>query len=462
MVRFDSFDADSQFKTTVNAVTPTGKVPVLVDGGLVVWDTLAIAEYVAEQFPDKQALAGRQRGTRPRTQRVRRDARGLYRLAQPLPDEHRSQSARHRRADLARPSRRARRCGPPRGDVERPAGRTRRPDAVWRLLAWPTPTSPRCACACSTYALPVPPEIAAYVERVCALPGVKAWIDEALAEQDFLDFEEPYRLRTAEAPWLSFSKLPTMEIYMVGGAVRDALLGLPVKDRDWVVVGATPEALVAQGFLPVGRDFPVFLHPHTKEEYALARTERKTAPGYHGFAIHAAPEVTLEEDLARRDLTINSIAIHADLTDQEGTFDPQQRASWSTPMAGSATWPPRCCATSRSAFREDPVRILRVARLAARFTDFSVAPGNHGLDARHGARRRGGPPGGRARLARAGPGLMEAAALAHVRGAARLRRPGAPAARGGPPVGRAPTRGVPPGGRHRRAPDDGDGHERAA
>ena len=96
-----------------------------------------------------------------------------------------------------------------------------------------------------------------------------------------------------------------MQIYLVGGAVRDALLGLPVQDHDWVVVGATPEQMVAAGFLPVGKDFPVFLHPVTKEEYALARTERKTAPGYKGFVIHAAPDVTLEQDLARRDITIN-------------------------------------------------------------------------------------------------------------------------------------------------------------
>ena len=99
-----------------------------------------------------------------------------------------------------------------------------------------------------------------------------------------------------------------MQTYLVGGAVRDALMGVPVKDRDWVVVGATPETLLAQGYVPVGRDFPVFLHPHTKEEYALARTERKTAPGYRGFVVHAKPDVTLEEDLARRDLSINAIA----------------------------------------------------------------------------------------------------------------------------------------------------------
>jgi len=102
-----------------------------------------------------------------------------------------------------------------------------------------------------------------------------------------------------------------MDIYMVGGAVRDALLGLPVKDRDWVVVGATPEAMSKLGYQPVGKDFPVFLHPLTKQEYALARTERKQGRGYKGFSVQAAPDVTLEEDLARRDLTINAIAIHA-------------------------------------------------------------------------------------------------------------------------------------------------------
>src|SRR4051812_1211634 len=111
-----------------------------------------------------------------------------------------------------------------------------------------------------------------------------------------------------------------MKSYVVGGAVRDALLGLPVQDRDWVVVGATPEDMVRAGYRPVGKDFPVFLHPDTHEEYALARTERKTAPGYHGFVFHTAPEVTLEEDLVRRDLTINAIARAEDgsLTDPYG------------------------------------------------------------------------------------------------------------------------------------------------
>ena len=156
-----------------------------------------------------------------------------------------------------------------------------------------------------------------------------------------------------------------MQIYMVGGAVRDRLLGLPVHDRDWVVVGATPEQMVAQGFLPVGRDFPVFLHPQTREEYALARTERKSGRGYRGFVVQASPDVTLEEDLARRDLTINSIAESVDPSGARGLFDPYHGAR---DIAG------RVLRHVTDAFREDPVRILRVARFAARFTDFSVAP----------------------------------------------------------------------------------------
>ncbi len=164
-----------------------------------------------------------------------------------------------------------------------------------------------------------------------------------------------------------------MHTYLVGGAVRDALLGLPVKDRDWVVVGATPEQLLAQGYLPVGRDFPVFLHPQTHEEYALARTERKTGPGYHGFAVHAAPDVTLEQDLARRDLTINSIAIEASCIRADGTFDAKENTVID-PWGGQADLAQRVFRHVTLAFREDPVRILRVARLAARFADFTVAP----------------------------------------------------------------------------------------
>lgn len=162
-----------------------------------------------------------------------------------------------------------------------------------------------------------------------------------------------------------------MQIYMVGGAVRDALLGLPVQDRDWVVVGATPEQMSAHGYTPVGKDFPVFLHPQTKEEYALARTERKTARGYHGFAIHAAPDVTLPDDLARRDLTINAMAIDARRLDAQGGFNPDDL---SDPYHGRRDLQARLFRHVTPAFREDPVRILRVARLSARFTDFTVAP----------------------------------------------------------------------------------------
>ncbi|MCO5122994.1 MAG: multifunctional CCA addition/repair protein [Rhizobacter sp.] len=151
-----------------------------------------------------------------------------------------------------------------------------------------------------------------------------------------------------------------MQTYLVGGAVRDRLLGLPVTDRDWVVVGATPQALVDAGYLPVGRDFPVFLHPQTREEYALARTERKTAPGYRGFAVHAAPDVTLEQDLSRRDLTINAMA-----QDEAGRVI--------DPFGGERDIAARVLRHVSEAFAEDPVRILRLARLAARFADFSVA-----------------------------------------------------------------------------------------
>ena len=156
-----------------------------------------------------------------------------------------------------------------------------------------------------------------------------------------------------------------MEIYCVGGAVRDELLGLPVADRDYVVVGATPEEMVRRGYKPVGKDFPVFLHPDTKEEYALARTERKVARGYKGFAIYAAPEVTLEQDLARRDLTINAIA-----KDANGRII--------DPFGGARDLRAGMLRHVGPAFAEDPVRILRVARFAARY-GFTVADGTMAL-----------------------------------------------------------------------------------
>lgn len=160
---------------------------------------------------------------------------------------------------------------------------------------------------------------------------------------------------------------------MVGGAIRDMLLGLSVQDHDWVVVGSTPEELVALGYLPVGKDFPVFLHPKTKEEYALARTERKTARGYQGFKVHAAPDVTLEQDLARRDLTINSIAARASIDWAITPFDADLGALID-PFGGERDIQAKILRHVTDAFCEDPVRILRVARFAARFADFSVAP----------------------------------------------------------------------------------------
>ena len=156
-----------------------------------------------------------------------------------------------------------------------------------------------------------------------------------------------------------------MEIYCVGGAVRDELLGLPVADRDYVVVGATPEEMIRLGFKPVGRDFPVFLHPQTREEYALARTERKVGRGYKGFTIYAAPEVTLEQDLARRDLTINAVAKDAN-------------GSLIDPFGGARDLRAGILRHVGPAFAEDPVRILRVARFAARY-GFPVAEGTMAL-----------------------------------------------------------------------------------
>mgnify|MGYP000291181688 FL=1 len=152
-----------------------------------------------------------------------------------------------------------------------------------------------------------------------------------------------------------------MQVYCVGGAVRDELLGLSVQDRDFVVVGSTPTEMEAAGYKPVGKDFPVFLHPNTRDEYALARTERKTAKGYKGFQVHADPDVTLEQDLARRDLTINAIA-----KDESGHLI--------DPYSGIQDLKDKVLRHVSPAFSEDPVRILRAARFAARFIDFDVAP----------------------------------------------------------------------------------------
>ncbi|MFM9835618.1 MAG: multifunctional CCA addition/repair protein [Methylophilaceae bacterium] len=151
-----------------------------------------------------------------------------------------------------------------------------------------------------------------------------------------------------------------MKTYCVGGAVRDTILGLPVKDKDYVVVGATPQAMLDEGYKAVGKDFPVFLHPKTQAEYALARTERKTAKGYKGFEVHAAPDVTLEQDLSRRDFTMNAIA-----QDEHGSLI--------DPYNGQADIQAKIIRHVSPAFMEDPVRILRAARFSARFSDFTIA-----------------------------------------------------------------------------------------
>ena len=162
-----------------------------------------------------------------------------------------------------------------------------------------------------------------------------------------------------------FQMRHSMQVFLVGGAVRDELLGLVVKDRDWVVVGSSPEEMMDLGFTPVGRDFPVFLHPQTREEYALARTERKSAPGYHGFTFHASPEVTLEEDLARRDLTINAMA----RSESGNLIDP---------FGGERDLKARVFRHVSPAFQEDPVRVLRLARFAGAFlsSPFMRTPSN--------------------------------------------------------------------------------------
>ena len=175
-----------------------------------------------------------------------------------------------------------------------------------------------------------------------------------------------------------------MDIYLVGGAVRDALLGQASQehDRDWVVVGSSPPEMLAAGFLPVGKDFPVFLHPHTHEEYALARTERKTAAGYHGFAFYAAGDVSLEQDLARRDLSINAMALPAALVDSGAWLQLPPAALAQQvldPHGGLADLQAGVLRHVAPAFAEDPVRILRLARFAARFPRFSVAPATQQL-----------------------------------------------------------------------------------
>ncbi len=202
-----------------------------------------------------------------------------------------------------------------------------------------------------------------------------------------------------------------MEVYLVGGAVRDRLLGLPVGERDWVVVGARPEELERQGYLQVGKEFPVFLHPDSREEYALARTERKVGPGYKGFTTQFSPDVTLEDDLRRRDLTINAIAEDAD-----GTLI--------DPFGGQRDLDARVLRHVSGAFVEDPVRVLRLARFAARFASlgFTVADETADLMKQIVDRRRDGRSGSRARVERNPARARRVATGCVLPGAAGLRR----------------------------------------
>jgi tRNA nucleotidyltransferase (CCA-adding enzyme) len=242
------------------------------------------------------------------------------------------------------------------------------------------------------------------------------------------------------------SSAPTdgLEIYLVGGAVRDRLLCQPVDELDYVVVGATPEEMLARRFTQVGKDFPVFLHPESKDEYALARTERKSAPGYHGFEVHAAPDVTLEQDLARRDLTINALAEDWD----GGIIDP---------FNGVADLRSRVLRHVSPAFVEDPVRILRVARFAARFAELGFRVADETMSLMTEMVRSGEvdalvPERVWREMSKA---LTEVPAVAVLRGAARLRCPGAAVAGVGSALGCAAAREVASGDRYRRPCDDG-------
>ena len=325
-------------------------MPVLLDDGFAVWDTLAIAEYLAERFPAKQLW--------PADAKARARARSVCAEMHSGFTSLRSHFPMNIEAKLPEIGAKAL--------AEQPGVRTDldRIVTMWTELlrehggpllfgefsiadAYFAPVVMRPA----TYAPPLPEAITAYMARVQALPGVAAWSGRARrAGLPALRGTVPHEALSAAHEGLPGRRR---------GARRVART--PSGDRDWVVVGATPAEMIEAGYQPVGRDFPVFLHPQTHEEYALARTERKTAPGYRGFVVHAAPEVTLEDDLARRDLTINAMA-----RDAEGALV--------DPHGGTARPAGRVLRHVSPAFAEDPVRILRLARFAARLHDFSVAP----------------------------------------------------------------------------------------
>src|SRR5687767_8603240 len=285
-------------------------------------------------------VAGRSGDARTCARDQRRDARRVPGAAQP--NEHERAALVSRRRDDARGRKRNRAH---RRDLERVPAALRRSIPVWRVHH----------CRCDVCA---GSDAVRNVRGCLVRPGAPVCRYSARASRDARMVCGSARRDRGAAP-IRARAPRAVKIYTVGGALRDELLGLPVADRDYVVVGATPEQMIALGYKPVGKDFPVFLHPQTHEEYALARTERKTARGYHGFAFHAAADVTLEQDLARRDLTINAIA-----KDEQGTL--------SDPFNGARDLKAGVLRHVSSAFAEDPVRILRVARFAARF-GFTVA-----------------------------------------------------------------------------------------
>ena len=334
-------------KGEILAFSPAGKVPCLIDetpaGRLAVWDSLSICEYLAEKTPSLWPAD-------PAARALARSISAEMHSGFPNLRTHMSMNIRKRYPD--------------KGRTPEVLAEIARIVAMWSdcrarfgkggaFLFGPfcnadamyAPVVMRFR----TYEVELPAACRAYADAV-ALAARDAGVDRGRRSRNRI----PAPVRTLRLI------APSMQAYVVGGAVRDELLGLPVVDRDWVVVGATPEDMTAAGYKPVGRDFPVFLHPGTHEEYALARTERKSGRGYKGFTVYTAPDVTLEDDLARRDLTINAMARGADgrLVD---------------PFGGEADASAGVLRHVGEAFAEDPVRILRVARFAARFR-FQVAP----------------------------------------------------------------------------------------
>ncbi|CAH2784200.1 MAG: CCA tRNA nucleotidyltransferase (EC [uncultured Paraburkholderia sp.] len=336
---------DTNAKVLAYAPTGPGKIPCLIDdNGSAIWDSLAIAKTLAERFP--------QHALWPRDAAARSHARSVSAEMHSGFGALRSNMWMNIRASF-----------PGKNAKPEALADIARIESIWRncLETYGGPfLFGEFGIADAMYGAgrhALPHVATGFVRRLRGVRGAREQrargqgVDRRLAERNLR-----HRL----------SRRMPMNIYAVGGAIRDELLGVPVQDRDYVVVGATPEQMVAQGYRPVGKDFPVFLHPQTHEEYALARTERKTAAGYHGFQFFYAPDVTLEEDLARRDLTINAMA-------REVRPDGELTGPVIDPFKGQGDLQARLFRHVSDAFLEDPVRILRIARFAARFVDFTVA-----------------------------------------------------------------------------------------